>query len=274
MPMVGLQYGPRQLGWTEATQLAREDASFAYPPPLVAAMRDNRDDAVPTASVIAGCLRQFALKRRVDYYEKPNSLLPPAFGTAFHALMEKYTEVDVEAVLPEATLGDVSFRNTGPRHKEVALRATVDLGIPGYEAVPVAGKCDYLHEGVLIRDWKSKKYIPRGFKPTRENKIQVNIYNWLAAEDGFVPAKEWELAYVSWEWTERFRGEMRPVGKVGEYVRDRLRVWAAAEAAGTLPAPVPAFFVEPGEKLGFPCAYCPVREACLEAFRAETGAPF
>src|SRR3954471_4681550 len=106
MPLVGIQYGASQLRWTEAMQLAREDENFAYPPPLLAAMQDNREDSIPTASVIAGCLRQFALKRRVEYYERPNGLLPPIFGTAFHAEMEKYTEHDPgQRAFPDDTSG-------------------------------------------------------------------------------------------------------------------------------------------------------------------------
>jgi hypothetical protein len=274
MPLVGIQYGASQLRWTEAMQLAREDENFAYPPPLLAAMQDNREDSIPTASVIAGCLRQFALKRRVEYYERPNGLLPPIFGTAFHAEMEKYTEHDPREVEDYVAGGGVNYTKGGPRHKELLLRATVDLGLPGYAAVPVTGRCDYLHEGVLLRDWKSKKYIPKGFKPPRENQTQVNIYNWLASEDGYTPAKEWELVYVSQDWVQRFRRPMKDVALVGNYVVDRLRIWAAAEAVGGLPAPVPAFFAEDAGKVPFPCSHCPVREACLVAFREETEAPF
>lgn len=275
MPLMGLQYGPRALPWTEALQLAQEDANFAYPVPLVRAMMDQRSDEVPSASVIAGCLRQFTLKRRVPYYEKPASMLAPLMGTAFHAWMEKYTEVDAPELEDFTAGGGYTMTKGGPRHKELLLRATLDLGLEGYHAVPVLGRCDYLHEGEVLADWKKKGYIPVGFKPPREHQTQLNIYNWLASKEAYQPAKRWELRYVSEAWAVRFTRPMKPLEAVEDYIKERLTIWASAESSGRLPAPVPAFFEDgPKGKGAFPCSHCPVAEACREAFRAETEAPF
>lgn len=277
MPLVGIQFGAQRLSWQQAKS-EYAAGSLPFPTPLISAMQDNRNDAVPTASVIAGCLRQFQLKRTTDYYEKPGDLLPSIFGTAFHALMEEYTEVDPEQrELIDIGRGGDDWKITpaGPRHAELRLRAMLDLGLPGYNAVAVEGMCDYLHEGVLIRDWKSKKFLSLTHTPPVENKTQVNIYNWLASESGYTPAPQGELVYVSQSWLSRHQFALRPVVNVRNWVRERLTIWADAELRGTLVAPLPQLFEADSKgKLPAPCGYCPVREACLAAWREGQQAPF
>lgn len=257
MPLVGIAWGARRLTWKEAEAEA-EEGKLPYPVPLLRAMQDQRADVTPSASVIAGCLRQFQLKREQGYYERPQDLLSPLFGTAFHSLMEAYTE-------------------TGPRqHKELLLQVAVDLGIPGYEVTTVSGRCDYLHEGVLIRDWKTKRFIPQGHVAPPEARVQVNIYNWLASECGYEPAPMGELAYVSNAWVQPERFPLRPVALTKKYVLGRLKHWASYVKQGQLPPPHPAFFQAADAKgrMPYPCGFCPVREACLEAYRQEEEAPF
>lgn len=262
MPLAGLSFGARALTWPQAKSES-EAGSFPFPVPLIRAMEDRRADTVPTASVLAGCLRQFQLKRRVDYYEKPADLMPSVFGTAFHEHMEKYTEV-----------GDPL---SGPRWRELHLAAKVDLGLPGYEAVEVHGTCDYLHEGVLVRDWKSKVYVPQAFEPPIAHTRQVNVYNWLGAENGYTPAPTWELVYVSQSWLSRFTGPTARLEKVGTWVRERLHEWALYESQGELVPPLEELFADPDprtKRLPAPCGYCPVRDACLATWREGEEAPF
>jgi hypothetical protein len=156
------------------------------------------------------------------------------------------------------------------------LRTTVDLGLAGYHAVEVAGICDFLHEGVVVRDWKSKKFLPQGFEPPVGHKRQVNVYNWLAAENGYTPAPEWELVYVSQSWLSRFFGKTHPLARVGDWVRERLHEWALYESVEELVPPLAELFQvdERTKKPVAPCAYCPVRDACLAAWRGDKEAPF
>lgn len=238
-----------------------------FPLPLLAAAEESRDDAVPTASVLAGCLRQFQLKRRVDYYESMTDLLPSIFGTAFHLLMERHTEYDQREIVDMLPGGRVEYDKGGPRHRELQLQARINLGLAGYEDVPVGGKCDYLHEGVLVRDWKSKRYLAQGHTPSRENKAQVNVYNWLAAQNGYTPAPRWELVYVSQSWVATFAGDTEALGFTEGWIRKRLLRWAEAEARGELVAPLPQLFADTDRygRLPAPCGYCPVRATCLAA---------
>ena len=268
MPLVGLAWGAQRLSWSEAKSES-EAGRFPYPVPLLRAMEDQRNDEVPSASVIAGCLRQFALKRREEYYERPQDLLPSVFGTAFHLLMEKYTEHDPREVEDYVAGGMTTYTKGGPRHKELFLRATVDLQLPGYNAVGVLGRLDYLHEGMVLRDWKSKKFLAQGFVPPPGHFTQGNIYNWLASENGLLPAPVIEIAYVSQSWVQTAREDAKPLADVHRYVRARLRVWAKAELAGRLPDPINAFYETDAKgRPAAPCAYCPVREACMAAVRA------
>jgi hypothetical protein len=278
MPLVGLSFGARALTWPQAKQES-EAGSFPFPVPLIRAMEDRRADAVPTASVLAGCLRQFQLKRRVDYYEKPADLLPSIFGTAFHEYMQLYTETDPgQQYFADGVDGPAQeYAKPGPRHSELALLARVDLGLPGYEAVEVRGRCDYLHEGVLVRDWKSKVYVPQAFEPPIAHTRQVNVYNWLGAESGFQPAPMWELVYVSQSWLSRFTGPTARLEKVGTWVKERLHEWALYESQGELVPPLEELFADPDprtKRLPAPCGYCPVRNACLAAWREGEEAPF
>lgn len=277
MPLVGLAWGAREMNWQQAKSES-EAGSFPYPVPLIRAMEDQRNDSVPSASVIAGCLRAFALKQRVDYYEKPQGLLPSIFGTAFHMMMDKYTEDDpprMEVIdqLPGGRV-DIQEIRSGPRHKELFLKTTVDLQLSGYNAVEVSGRCDFLHEGVLVRDWKSKVYLAQSFAAPDDHFLQGNIYNWLAYENGLRPAPEIEIAYVSQSFGSRERRPALPLDDMFRYVRARLRIWAKAEIAGGLPYPIDAFFHPTAKGPAAPCSFCPVREACMAAFRQETESPF
>lgn len=275
MPLVGIAWGARRLSWQQAKSES-EAGQLPFPVPLLNAMQDTRNDETPSASVIAGCLRQFELKKRTEYYERPQDLLAPLFGTAFHSHMEKYTEVDAPELEDYTPGGGYTMTKGGPRHKELLLSATLDLGIPGYEATKVMGRCDYLHEGHLIRDWKTKRYIAQGHVAPPEARVQVNIYNWLASESGYKPATHGELAYVSNAWSQPERFELRPVALTRKYVLGRLKHWASYVKQGQLPPPHPAFFMAADAKgrMPAPCGFCPVREACLEAYRQEEEAPF
>ena len=259
MPLVGIAWGARRLSWQQAKSES-EAGTLPFPVPLLSAMQDTRNDETPSASVIAGCLRQFELKKRTEYYERPQDLLAPLFGTAFHSHMQLYTDADPDK----------------GQYTELLLSATLDLGVPGYEATKVMGRCDYLHEGHLIRDWKTKRYIAQGHVAPPEARVQVNIYNWLASESGYKPATHGELAYVSNAWSQPERFELRPVAITRKYVLGRLKHWASYVKEGQLPPPHPAFFMAADAKgrMPAPCGFCPVREACLEAYRQEEEAPF
>jgi hypothetical protein len=276
VPLIGIQYGAQRLTWQQARSESAA-GTLPFPLPLLTAMEDNREDPVPTASVLAGCLRQFQLKRRVEYYEKPTGLLPSIFGTAFHSLVELYTEHDPgQQAFPDDLTGPAQdYVKPGPRHKELLLTAKVELGVPGYEEVLVSGRCDYLHEGVLVRDWKSKVYLPQGFEPPLAHTRQVNVYNWLASENGLTPAPQYSLVYVSQTWLSHFLGRTANVNRVGEWVRERLHEWALYESQGELVPPLDELFQKDdrGKPLP-PCGYCPVREACLAAWRGEQEEPF
>jgi hypothetical protein len=273
MPLVGIAWGARTLNWTQAKS-EYEAGSLPYPTPLLRAMQDSRDDSVPTASVMASCMRQFQLKASTPYYERPSELLPSVFGTAFHALMEKYTEYDPgHEHFPDDIHGpDIPAVKAGPRHKELDLQARVTL--TGHGVVTVKGRCDYLHEGHLVRDWKSKKFLGQNHTPPEDNIHQVNVYNWLAYENGMVPAPVYELVYVSQSWLANFKGPTDNVDEVRAWVQERLAVWAKHEALGTLVPPLPQLFqpVDPKtHRLPMPCGYCPVREACMKAYKEELG---
>lgn len=261
MPQVGIKYAGKEYKWTEARLLA-EEPDFPFPPPLVEAMAEQRDDQVPSASSIIGCLRAFELKRTIDYYEEANSMLPALFGTAFHSFMDAQRQ-------KHAKPSDLIERRLG------AL-VTLEHEVDGSYQVYFSGKPDFLAPGRLVSDWKSKVYIPQGFVPPVGHVRQVNIYNWLAAENGYQPAPTWELTYVSQTWALRFTGTTATAGVVGNYLRKRLNHWADAHARRVLPPPVPQLFLTDAKgQLAAPCRYCPVREACLAALKeAETEKPF
>lgn len=255
MPQIGIMYAGKEFTWDEA-RVVSENPSFPYPPPLIEAMADQRDDQVPSASSVLGCLRQFELKRTTDYFGESGGELPPMFGTAWHDYMEKYRNRILQP-------GDMT---------ETRLSTKVKVG---RKTLDFSGKMDFFRPGVLISDWKSKQYLPQGFTPPSYHVGQVNIYNWLAAENGYEAAPTWELVYVTQSWVLRFQDATRPVAEVGEWVRGRLAAWAAASGTGTLPPPVPELFQsdQKGKALP-PCAWCPVREACLQALKSENDRPF
>lgn len=271
MPLVGIQWGSRNLTWEEAERESNE-GRLPFPIPLLKAMVNERNDEAPSASTISRCLRQFELKKRVPYYEKPADMLPSVFGTAFHNWMEVFTEYDID--VEDITPGNATRFTRGPRHAELLLSTTVDTG---YSNVVFRGRVDYFHEGVLIRDWKTKKYLGRNHEPPLEDKRQVSIYNWLAQSNGYEPAPEGEIVYVSQSWLATHRFPLAVPSPAGEYVLGRLRAWQEGCANGGLPHPVDAFFADPDEKgkQPPPCGYCPVREACMAAWRQEEEeAPF
>lgn len=249
MPQVGFQYGAQQLTFAEA-EVAAEQGQFDYPVPLIRAIAEQRTLKVPSASAIAGCLRQFELKKRVDYYARPGASLPSLFGTAWHSHMERYTPTGQQ------------------KHKELALAA--EFAVDG-ESHTLTGQLDYLHEGEVLRDWKSKAYIPQGFTPPKGHKAQVNVYNVLAAENGYTPATHWELVYVSQSWLSRFSEPMAPLDATRRWISQRLSLWARSSAGGNLPAPLPEVLaVDAKGKPLAPCGYCEVREHCLAALKRDT----
>lgn len=255
MPQVGIRIGSRELTWEEAA-IEAERGAIPYPPPLIAEMAQQRDSQTPTASTLAGCLRRFELQRTTPYYEAAHKALPSIFGTAFHALMDTHRQRNLKE----------------GEHAETRWSAVVDE----YRPITLSGQVDFLREGDIISDWKTKKYIPKGFEPPQEHKAQVNVYNWLAAQNGLTPARTGELVYVSQDWIERFTFPLKEQGYVGDWIRARLGIWADSVARDSLPAPVPQFYQqdEATGRLAAPCAYCPVIEACRAALAAETEAPF
>lgn len=261
MPQIGIRIGATTYTWAEAA-VAADAGEIPYPPPLIAEMAQQRDSQVPTASVLSGCLRRFELQRTTEYYEAAHKMLSPIFGTAFHALMDVRRR---EALQPG-------------EHAEARMRADVYIPTSGTttRAVSLSGQVDFLREGELISDWKTKKYIPKGFQPPQEHKAQVNVYNWLAHQNGLVPATEGELVYVSQDWLERFTFPLREIGYVGKWIHDRLAAWAAPLEDGRLPEPVPQFYQQDQQtgKLEAPCVYCPVLEQCRAAYAQEQGVPF
>lgn len=258
MPQLGIRFGSKTMTWDEA-RLASAAGQIPYPPPLIEEMAEQRDSQTPTASTLAGCLRRFELQRTTDYYEAPNKSLASIFGTAFHAQMDKHRR----AHLKEG------------EHAEMRMKA--DVYIPTSEtttqAVTLSGQVDFLREGDIISDWKTKKYIPANFVPSQDHKAQLNVYNWLAAQNGFKPAVTGELVYVSQDWIQRETFPLRRIEFVGEWITSRLREWAAPVAEGKLPKPVPQFFQQDATtgKLPAPCVYCPVIEACRAAYAKEQG---
>ena len=168
MPQVGIRFAGRELTWEQA-RVEAHNPEFPYPPPLVEAMAEQRDDESPSASVVVGCLRRFELQRTVNYYGEATGELPMLFGNSWHAMMDEYRQKMLQP-------GQLA---------ETRLSTLVDTG---YGVVPFSGKPDFFDPGVLISDWKSKKYLAKGFEPPKEHIGQVNIYNWLAAENGLLPA--------------------------------------------------------------------------------------
>jgi hypothetical protein len=248
MPALGFQFGTVNLTWAEAEARSAE-GSFPYPVPLIKAMAEDRGNTTPSASSIAGCLRRFALKRSVGYYVRPTGQLPSIFGTAFHTLMQQHTP---------PSLGT---------HIEQHLSYTLEVG---GKAVVMRGTMDYLEEGVLVRDYKTKAFIPQGFSPPWEHRVQVDVYNWLASRNGLRPAPRWELVYVSQSWLAKFVGATLPLVEVEGWVRKRLTAWLEYDAAGILPPTLPELdMVDAKDKPVAPCAYCEVREHCLAARRDE-----
>lgn len=256
MPQVGIKFGNRLLTWDEARAEAHNPA-FPYPPPLVEAMADQRDDPHPSASTVVGCLRRFEIQRTTEWYGEANGELPPIMGTAFHDYMDRFRERIIQP-------GQLT---------ETRLMTIVDTG---YGTIPFSGKFDFFDPGVLVSDWKKKSYISKDFEPPKEHVGQVNIYNWLAKMNGYKPAPTWELAYVSEHWAARFQRPTAEVDAIGEFVHKRLRRWHKHSTEGTLPPPVSQLFQPDAKgKLPAPCGYCPVREFCLAALREEAeGKPF
>lgn len=256
MPQLGIRFGGRDYTWDEARVAAEEDAEFPYPPPLIEAMADRREDTQPSASSISDCLRRFELKRTIGYYGDPNKELPPIFGTGFHLLMDQYRQKIMQP-------GDLS---------ETRLYAT--LNVAGRD-VRFGGQFDFFRPGVLLSDWKSKSYIPVGFTVQEAHVKQANIYNWLAYKNGYVPAEKWEIAYVSNAWAVRKQGAMQPLARVESFLTQRLTQWAQAAGSGALPPPVSALFEADAKgKLPAPCVYCDVREQCLAALKESSPRPF
>lgn len=255
MPQVGIKFAGQELTWDEARERAH-DPSFPYPPPLIEAMANQRDDAHPSASTVVGCLRRFELQRKLHYFAEANGELPPIMGTAFHDYMDRFREKIIKP-------GQMT---------ETRLSTLVDTG---YGTIEFSGKFDFFDPGVLISDWKKKSYIAQSFEPPKEHIGQVNIYNWLAKMNGYEPAPTWELAYVSEHWAARFQRPTADVGAVGEFVVKRLRKWHQHATNGSLPPPVSQLFQPDAKgKLPAPCGYCPVREQCLAALRRDADEPF
>lgn len=260
MTQVGIRVNGIEYTWDEA-RAASEDASFPYPPPLIEAMADRRDDQQPSASTLSDCLRRFELKRTGQYYGDPDKELAPLFGTGFHLLMDQYRQKIMQP-------GDLS---------ETRLYATIEVATSNQATrlIRFGGQFDFFRPGVLLSDWKSKKYIPAGFTVQEAHVRQANIYNWLVEQNGYEPAQDWEIAYVDQSRALRFQGRMQPTARVGSFIRRRLTEWAQSASSGVLPPPVSAFYESDakGKPLA-PCLYCEVREQCRAALKADAPRPF
>ncbi len=253
MPMVGFHIDGRDIPTEEALALAAE-GELPYPYPLLAALADQRNAEVPSASVIGGCLRRFELQRRYDYYVNVRDGMAALFGTAMHALMEKYTEPGVEAEYRMAHV--VEFPSLPEPYNQIVF----------------TGKSDYPHaRRKYIGDFKSKAYVKKDFYPPSQTIVQLNVYHWLWVMTGHEPLESWELNYLDWSnEPKQFRGEFRPVEAVGKWVVERLYEWASHAAAGTLPAPIPSFHNKLKADRGI-CNYCPVLQYCEARWKEEQG---
>lgn len=220
-----------------------------YPPALLAALCNSRDSRAPTASVLTGCLRQFELKRNFGYYATPENGLAALFGTAVHKVLE---------------------HSAGDGQQERLLTATLEF--PEFDEphnrVTLLGTADHIDESAgIVRDWKTKKYLPVKFEPPFAHAMQVNIYHWLhCQQDGAKPLQRYELVYLDQSRTATYSGELRPLADVEHWIRARLYSWLSAVSAGELPDPVPQFY---NEKPQPPCSWCEVRYLCRK--HAERG---
>lgn len=222
----------------------------------LALVEERAERAVPSASVLTGCVRRFELERRVDYAVDPRKRLAAYVGTAIHA-----------------SLADNPYRPHRVRC-EVSTSATVKLGddLPEpYREVTLTGTTDYYDEDAgLLRDWKTKAYLPAGFTPTPAHIFQVNVYHWLLVRGtGASPVCRLELVYLDQRNVSAFALEPWPLDTVEDRIRAVLRGWALARVAGKLPNVVEGFTQQ--GRPSAPCSYCDLLSHCRQVRLEEEG---
>jgi len=107
---------------------------------------------------LVGCLRRAYFSKVSNYYESPSQWIAAVLGIIIHKGLEDFR--------PDGSIA------------EIPLSATTTSGIK------VVGRVDLLHNGRII-DWKTKRYLMPSKLPTRENEMQINIYYWLLASNGY-----------------------------------------------------------------------------------------
>lgn len=223
----------------------------------LALVEERAPRAVPSASVLTGCVRRFELERQVDYAVDPRKRLAAAVGTATHAW-----------------LAENPYRPHRVRC-EVSASAKVKLGddLPDdYKEVTVTGTTDYYDEDAgILRDWKTKAYLPAGFTPTPAHILQINVYHWLLVlGTDATPVRRLELVYLDQRSVSAFALEPWPLDVVEDRIRAVLRGWALARAAGRLPDVVEGFTQQ--GRPSAPCSYCDLLAHCRRSKLAEGGA--
>lgn len=261
MPLRGFRVEGKEYAFSELFEQAREGTA-PVPSELLTPLVPTRNDDVPSASSLTGCLRKFSLQRQHDYYQELDSEMAPLFGTAMHLLLQQHAP---EHVRSEQRLEGTIEVDTAPDLWGDRIRITI------------GGTADYVDptyrdgEG-LIRDYKTKIYLPANWYPPFEHRTQVNIYNLLwSMQEGHRPLKWWEIVYLDQKSQPQiYRGETADVNKVYDWLAKKLTDWWRAEQAGRLPAPVKEFYERTKDKKPVaPCSYCPVRQQCLLAWKQE-----
>lgn len=226
-------------------------ATGTYPAPLLKALYNTRDSEYPSASSIANCLRQFQLRRRIPEYPTPQSLLAPAFGTAFHKMMEDNTEPEVGVYTELQMETELTFD---------------DLPEP-FNRVKVRGMADYIDKGRgLLRDYKTKRYMKADIEVTQPHRIQANIYAWLWWREAGSKLTDCEIVYLDQGNIKVCRIQLGDPLEWERYVGARLHRYAKAESESRLVKPVPEYF-ESNTKNRGQCNWCPVKEACTNEWR-------
>lgn len=252
MPQRGFLIANRQIP-LEACLTDRHVTS-RYPAQLLRTLFNKRNDQTPSASTLSGCMRRFELKRTTDYFVAPEASLPATFGTALHALLA--TTVHDDGVLLEHSM---------------SRPITLDLPAP-FDAVTVSGTADYIdQERRLIRDWKTKRYLPTGFIPPVAHLSQVAVYAWLwAQEHPEVPLREYEIVYLDQGSVFVTRGKLFDLHATEQYLRAALMRWAGPVSRGALPTPIDDFYRSDDLPRG-ECAYCEVRAQCQREWNRGRG---
>ncbi len=249
----GLQYP-----FEDAMKIAREEGAFEkFPPAMLAAMQDTRDDAHwLSPSSATRCNRQRVLKLENDYYQDLEGSWPAFTGNAYHREM-------AEGIRQKFGIHSHMLEE---RWKKFYLEVTLRDGtkVPfSLEGTPDLYDIDYN----TLYDWKSigdfvyydpklKQKVNRVF-PYPEHEIQINLYALMFQEVGIKRAFIW---YVKSEGKKGVTRRLVPV-----------ELWEPAETydmACQLAEPL-AWHLKTGElpqerydEENFICRLCPLKELC------------